>query len=680
VRNSLGSRRARSGAVRLTAEQGAWIAGVLLFLVYLVSLAPDVTFWDAGEFIAAAKSLGIPHPPGTPLFVLALNAWARLFPFLPYAVACNLLSAVCTAVAGGLAAALIGHGPRLERGRNDGWYVLGGVLCAGTMSSVQLNASETEVYAASIALVAIMLAVANRAGRTASARWRVLTAYLIVLAVPLHLSALVAAPVAVYLAASSDDGLVDWQTALALAGVTVAAIGAGRASVPLGIAGIVIILSAPPLAGQMWRSIPRQTPGSARLLFVAGLAASAVLVMLVRARFDPAINQGNPATVTALADVVARRQYDVPALWPRSAPLWLQLANWFEYADWQVALSLGPSAVPTIGRTAMTMVFALFGLVGAGAHRAADRRQWRAVLLLFLCGSVGVALYLNMRASPSFGWGILPANATREARERDYFFVLGFWAWGLWAGYGAVMIAQRLRLRPVFGVIAAAFPIVLNWQAVTRRHEPEASLPRRLGEGLLNAAPQHAVLFVDGDNDTYPLWFLQQVDHLRRDVTVVTIPLLGAHWYAAELARRDDLLPHANGDGEVPSYGELGAAIARRARELGRPVVASVSLEATTRNEIGRNWVLSGLVYVERAAGGADSVNMRPSVVFDVDTLATRDWAGRIDRWRGGRGVRGSTDSMDDYALGLLDCPRLSLLATPNRAQADSLASLCNRR
>jgi hypothetical protein len=150
---------------------------------------------------------------------------------------------------------LISHGPRLERGRNDGWYVLGGVLCAGAMSSVQLNATETEVYAASIALVAITLAVANHAGRTASARWRVLTAYLIVLAVPLHLSALVAAPVAVYLAASNDDGLIDWQTAFALFGVFVSAIGAGRASWPLGIAGVVIIISSPPLAGQMWRRV-----------------------------------------------------------------------------------------------------------------------------------------------------------------------------------------------------------------------------------------------------------------------------------------------------------------------------------------------------------------------------------------------------------------------------------------
>ena len=119
----------------MTGEQGAWIAGALLLVVYVATLAPDVTFWDAGEFIASAKSLGIPHPPGTPLFILLLADWARLFPFLPYAVACNLFSALCTATTGVLSVALIARGPRFERGRNDGWYVLGGVLCAGGMSS-----------------------------------------------------------------------------------------------------------------------------------------------------------------------------------------------------------------------------------------------------------------------------------------------------------------------------------------------------------------------------------------------------------------------------------------------------------------------------------------------------------------------------------------------------------------
>jgi hypothetical protein len=300
------------------------------------------------------------------------------------------------------------------------------------------------------------------------------------------------------------------------------------------------------------------------------------------------------------------------------------------------------------------------------------------MLLLFVCGSIGVALYLNMRASPSFGWGILPANATREARERDYFFVLSFWAWGLWAGYGAVTLAQRLRVRPVFGVVVAALPIALNWSAVTRRHQPEASLPRWLGEALLLSSPQRAVLFVEGDNDTYPLWFLQQVDALRRDVTVVTVPLLGAEWYGEELARRHQLLP-LGAPAEADRGKPLPMVIAEHARALGRPVVAAVSLDRQTRSQLGREWRMVGLVYVEQPANDGDSTT-RARAAIVVDTAITRTWAQRVDGWLGSHRVRSSTDSMDDYAVGLLECPRLSLVPSPTAAQADSLASLCNHR
>ena len=198
-------------------------------------------------------------------------------------------------------------------------------------------------------------------------------------------------------------------------------------------------------------------------------------------------------------------------MWPRMAPVWIQLGNLGQYADWQVALSTGPTVLPSVLRTLGTLAFLYLGYLGAIQHWKADRRSFTAFCILLLCGTLGVLVYLNLHAGPSFGYGILPADTVREARERDYFFVFGFWTWGLWAGIGAVAFAQRWSRPAWTGVLVALVPIVLNWRAVTRRGEPEESLPRAFATALLESTPQDGVLFVIGDNDSYPVWFLQRV-------------------------------------------------------------------------------------------------------------------------------------------------------------------------
>jgi len=75
----------------------AALAALVVLLGYLVSLAPSVTFWDAGEFIAAAHILGIPHPPGTPLFVMLGRVWDVAIPGLSTAYSTNLMSAMFSA-------------------------------------------------------------------------------------------------------------------------------------------------------------------------------------------------------------------------------------------------------------------------------------------------------------------------------------------------------------------------------------------------------------------------------------------------------------------------------------------------------------------------------------------------------------------------------------------------------
>ena len=113
----------------------------------MLTLAPDVTLWDSGEFLAAIHSLGIPHPPGTPLYVLIGRVWSMMFASVfGFARAINLLSAVCTAFGCGILTSLF------AKWTDDGFAATAAGLTAGLMSTVWLNATETEVYAVSLLL------------------------------------------------------------------------------------------------------------------------------------------------------------------------------------------------------------------------------------------------------------------------------------------------------------------------------------------------------------------------------------------------------------------------------------------------------------------------------------------------------------------------------------------------
>ena len=460
-----------------------------LVCIYIATLAPGVTLWDSGEFLSAIHSLGIPHPPGTPLYILIGNLWAKIFsPLIGFAYSINLLSAICSAIACALMANLF------VRWTGDRIAAYAAAVCAGATSSLWLSATETEVYSAALLIGCLIFWIADRANTTRERKWLILAAYVAGLGFALHLTALLTVPAALYLA---------WSR-------------------------------------RLLRDIPSMV-----VVFLVG--ASAVIFMLLRAKHDPAINQGNPSTISALIDVLLRKQYMPAPPWPRQAPIFIQIGNLFEYADWQVALGLAPDPPPTIARTTLSIVFGLLGLAGFIEHRRINRRSWLAMLILFLTATLGVLFYLNLKAGPSYGGSFIPATAKHEARERDYFFALAFMCWGLWAGFGAVRLARRASgpsrsWLPVVGAFAAFVPIIFNWSAVSRRIEPAASEARRDAMQILKSAPARAVIFSHADNETYPVWYLQEGENYRRDVTIVVVPLLPAAWYRAELARRHKLL------------------------------------------------------------------------------------------------------------------------------------------
>jgi hypothetical protein len=652
--------------MRLTPATAGAAAGIAMLAVYAATMAPGITFWDSAELVAAVESLGIPHPPGVPLYVMSARAFSDLLPVLSRAAAVNLFSALCTAGAVAILAAL------LTRWMANAWIGIAGAVVAGAGSSVWRNATEAEVYAPAMLVSLLVLWAADRAARErtdARARWLVLAAYLLGLSVPLHLGVLVVAPAAAIRVALGSDAWVRWADALALLGVTVLAAAVGRGSALAVSAGALLLAGAVAVGGR---------PSARWVAACAGaavLACTAVAFVPIRALHDPAINTGFATTWEGVQALLARAQYDVPGLWPREAPLWLQFANWFEYADWQWALGLGREVQPTVGRTLVTMLFAALGIAGARAHWRQDRRSALVLGTLFACASAGLIVYMNFRAGASFGYGVLPDDAPHEARDRDYFFVLGFFVWGAWAGAGAVswVMARRPGLVPAAAALAA-LPVALNWPAVARRDPAGATLPRAVAEALLWSAPPGAVVITGGDNDSFPLWYEQVVHGTRPDVRVVVAPLLGAQWYRAELARRDSLLPLdfvERWRGEERTL----AAIDSAARRHDRPL--ALSLTATEHRGLipARERTMRGVLLVRSPS----TVGLwLPDAAAVLDTAVVRAYEERFSDVLARPAPSPSLDPTPRVMHALLACPLAMREAA--RARDGSLAPPCSFR
>lgn len=639
---------------------GQWwvIAPLVLLVLYVSTLAPSVTLWDSGEFLSAIATLGVPHPPGTPLFIFGAAAWSRLHPWLDPATASNLASAVVTAIGCTVLGATLARG----HGR---WVAVSACIAAGLGSAVWQSATETEVYGWSLCLSALMVWLGARAGDDTTARrgrYVLLLALSFGLAVPLHLSALVAGPTAILFAWRRQESL--WHLS-PLVGAWLIAVGCGLVSLPVFLLGVILAINTRTCAAHERGANP---------LAVAGLVlvgVSFVLVMFVRARHDPGINQGNPSDWSSLLEVISRAQYDVPGVWPRRAPLWIQVGNLVQYWDWQFGFGLDGAPGPSWRRTPITVFLLLVAAAGARWQFQQDRRLLVAHLLLFLSASLGIVAVLNLRAGPSFGWGVLDAAAIHEARERDYFFGLAVASWGVWIALGAHWLVSRVVSRRSLQVVCHSVLLAAlafsNLSAMNRGAMPEARLSQVLGASLLASVPSKAVLVTAGDNDTYAVWYQQQVMGVRRDVVVVALPLLPARWYREELRRRSGLInarDAARWESTAQSLGQL----AQSASTTGRPFAVSLGLPASDRYQAGTGWRFSGMVAVLNAAGQGRE---RDSTM--TARVAALIAAGGIHR----SGL--PRDPAARYLLRLLRCPSLGTTIADSASLAQ-LETTCNYR
>ncbi|HUW07436.1 MAG TPA: DUF2723 domain-containing protein [Williamwhitmania sp.] len=181
------------------------------------------------------------------------------------------------------------------------------------------------------------------------------------------------------------------------------------------------------------------------------------------------------------------------------------------------------------GRNVYFMLPLLLGVLGLVVQSVAGSRHFWPILLLFLLTGIAIALFLN--------------QTPYQARERDYAYVGSFYAWAIWIGVGTGYIASVVsRLCKSKGMAIAVLAIILmavpgwmlaqNFNDHSRAHRFFA---RQLAHDYLSACAPNAILFTYGDNDTFPLWYLQEAEGYRTDVRVVNLNYLRTGWELGQL-------------------------------------------------------------------------------------------------------------------------------------------------
>jgi len=170
----------------------------------------------------------------------------------------------------------------------------------------------------------------------------------------------------------------------------------------------------------------------------------------------------------------------------------------------------------------------ILGLLGLFYQLGKDKHNWWVTMLLFLLTGVAIAVYLNM--------------PPLQPRERDYAFVGSFYAFAIWVGLGVMAIYDFVSKKVPSKIAAVSVGVVClivpfqmageNWNDHDRSNRYSA---RDLAYNYLNSCDPQAILVTHGDNDTFPLWYIQEVEGVRTDVRIVNTSLLGTDWYIDQM-------------------------------------------------------------------------------------------------------------------------------------------------
>jgi hypothetical protein len=568
------------------------IIAVAVLIVALITLfstvSPSVSFWDPAERIAAAYLVQIPHPPGAPMFILM----GRVLAMIPFAediaFRVNTISVLSGAFAVMLLYLIIARLIVYFRGKPESIGDKIVVYGSGVIGSLSLlwshtfwfNATEAETYAASLFLAALVVWLGfiwyEKADQKGSERYLLLGAYIIGLSIGVHLlSAMAIFPVAliIYFRRYKPEwgsfikyglatagvffivypGIVKWIPSMLDGHLTIGGFidiqesGFLKLLPPLMLAAALYTLYVSVQNKQKYLNIAMLS------LILISFGFTTYASVLIRSNANPPMNQNQPDTMNRLVSYLNREQYgDTPLFDRRWNPEPAFQQNYMRYSsdfDYMLRYQIGHMYVRYLGHNFIGKesddqdagvdwkgYFALpfiLGLLGAWYHFRRDWKWGMVLLAFFVVTGVALAFVFNM--------------AEPQPRERDYFFAGSFFVFAAWIGIGASALLDALRdvlrnrglqtggLAAGAAVLFIASPINLATTNWNERDRTGHYIAWDYAYNLLQNVEQDAILFTNGDNDTFPLWYLQDVEGIRTDVRVVNLSLLNTPWYVRQL-------------------------------------------------------------------------------------------------------------------------------------------------
>jgi hypothetical protein len=673
--------------------------------VYVKTLAPTVVFWDVGEFCAAAFSLQVPHPPGAPLFLLL----ARISSMIPFvsdiAVRMHFLSALGSALACGLLYFIIVDLIVLWKGIPSAFFeriAIYGSAIIGTFSlafttTFWFNAVEAEVYGLSMTFIGLIILLGlrwyERSEKDSGDRYIILIAYIVGISVGVHLLSVLAL-FPVMLLWYFRYNKFEWASfikfgigALIIFFIIYPGVVTVLPSLLDGEFGgtkneiitfipIILLLGAVYGIYYSYREKKRLLNVALLSFLFIVLGYSTYTMVFIRANAHPPMNENDPSTMGRLVSYLNREQYgSAPIInrrWdtdPQKKRYHKNYSNdldymwryqikhmYLRYLGWNYIGSEGDFKDAGVNWKQYYMIPFLLGLLGA-------YYQWRkqpyigfTMTVTFIIMGIVLALYQNQQEP--------------QPRERDYFYVGSFFVFSIWIAYGILALidsagkifsTERTNQMIGYGIIALAFVFVPVKMFVSNYHQANRSgnyVAWDYSYNMLQSCERDAILFTNGDNDTFPLWYLQDVEGIRRDIRIVNLSLANTPWYIKQLKHGTPYgaktVPISLAEADIENIQPMRFEPRWMELAVGPDVVRKYSIEGSNNismldTSISKSNVLRFLMPNTIQDGSIKAIRGQDILVYDI--IMTNNWQRPIYY---GIGVS------DDCKIGLREYMQLS--------------------